>query len=402
MKKAAVLTLLVLFVFTSIFAVSNKIVVWSSEKQVDFMKAFGEKFTRDTGILVEVQQVNFGDIKSKFLTAAQAGEGPDIIVGAHDWVGELVENGLIDSIPFSAIETDKFAQSGLNAFTVNGKLYGVPYAIEAVALLYNKDYVEEAPKTIEDLKAIAGEYTTDETLGFVYDAGNFYFSYGFIAGNGGYVFKWTKENGYDVNNIGLANDGAIKGAELIKSFFDEGLIPQGANYGTMDSMFKDGLAAMIINGPWAVKDYINAGIDFGVLPLTELKLSDGHYGKPFVGVQGLMVNARSENKALAKEFVINYLATKEGIYEFYLADPRLPARTDVAKIIEEKGGPVPKEIVDAFVKSAAGGEPMPNVPEMGSVWGPMGDALSQIINGQLEPAQALKEAVEKIKTSISK
>jgi len=375
MKKILVFALLLVFAFTSIFAVSNKIVVWCSEKQVDFIKAFGEKFTRDTGILVEVQQVNFGDIKSKFLTAAQAGEGPDIIIGAHDWVGELVENGLIDSIPFSAIEKNKFAESGLNAFTVNGKLYGIPYAIEAVALLYNKDYVEEPPKSIEELKELAAEYTTDETLGFVYDAGNFYFSYGFIAGNGGYVFKWTKAEGYDVSDLGLANEGAIEGAELIKSFFDEGLIPQGANYGTMDSMFKDGLAAMIINGPWAVKDYINAGIDFGVLPLTELKLSGDHYGKPFVGVQGLMVNARSENKALAKEFVINYLATKEGIYEFYLADPRLPARTDVAAIIEEKGGPVPKEIVDGFVKSAAGGEPMPNVPEMGSVWGPMGDAL---------------------------
>ncbi|AEX85838.1 maltose-binding periplasmic protein [Marinitoga piezophila KA3] len=401
MKKFGIILLLVIFAITS-FAASNKIVIWCSEKQADFIKTYGEKFTRDTGILVEVQQVNFGDIKSKFLTAAQAGEGPDIIIGAHDWVGELAANGLIDSIPFSAIETDKFAKSGLDAFTVNGKLYGVPYAIEAVALLYNKDYVEEPPKTIEELKELAAEYTTDETLGLVYDAGNFYFSYGFIAGNGGYVFKWTKENGYDTTDIGLANEGAVKGAELIKSFFDEGLIPQGANYGTMDSMFKDGLAAMIINGPWAVKDYINAGIDFGVLPLTELELSDGHYGKPFVGVQGLMINARSENKALAKEFVINYLATKEGVYQFYLADPRLPARTDVAAIIEEKGGPVPKEIVDGFVKSAAGGEPMPNVPEMGAVWGPMGDALSQIINGQAEPAQALKEAVEKIKTALNK
>ncbi|NUU96042.1 sugar ABC transporter substrate-binding protein [Marinitoga sp. 1135] len=401
MKKFGIILLLVIFAITS-FAASNKIVIWCSEKQPDFIKTYGEKFTRDTGILVEVQQVNFGDIKSKFLTAAQAGEGPDIIIGAHDWVGELAANGLIDSIPFSAIETDKFAKSGLDAFTVNGKLYGVPYAIEAVALLYNKDYVEEPPKTIEELKELAAEYTTDETLGLVYDAGNFYFSYGFIAGNGGYVFKWTKENGYDTTDIGLANEGAVKGAELIKSFFDEGLIPQGANYGTMDSMFKDGLAAMIINGPWAVKDYINAGIDFGVLPLTELELSDGHYGKPFVGVQGLMINARSENKALAKEFVINYLATKEGVYQFYLADPRLPARTDVAAIIEEKGGPVPKEIVDGFVKSAAGGEPMPNVPEMGAVWGPMGDALSQIINGQAEPAQALKEAVEKIKTALNK
>ena len=400
MKKTLLLALVVVFSVLSVF--SESIVIWASEKQVDFMKKIGAQFAKDTGINVDVQFVNFGDIKSKFLTASQAGEGPDIIVGAHDWVGELVKNGLLDPLPTSAIETNEFAQSGLNAFTVNGKLYGLPYAIEAVALIYNKDYVETAPKTIDDMLKIAKEYTTDETLGFVYDINNFYFSYGFLKGFGGYVFNWTKENGYDVHDIGLNNEGAIKGGNLLKKFMDDGIIPAGANYNTMDSMFKDGLAAMIINGPWSLKGYIDAGIDFGVVPLTELELEPGKPAKPFVGVQGLMVNAKSKNKALAKEFVINYLATKEGIYNFYVADPRLPARNDVLEIIKEKGGPIPEDIVEEFIKSAAGGEPMPNVPEMGMVWSPMADALNNITSGNQTPEQALNDAVSKIKSSMSK
>ena len=394
--------ILLILVISFVLFAQNKIVIWSSEKQVDFLKKIGEQFTKDTGILVEVQQVNFGDIKTKFITAAQAGEGPEIIVGAHDWVGELVANGLLEPIPTKGWEINKYAKSALNAFTVNGKLYGLPYAIEAVALLYNKDYVEEPPKNIEELIELAKEISGDELVGFIYDAGNFYFSYGFIAGYGGYVFKWDPKTGYDVKDIGLANEGAIKGAKLIKRFFDEGIIPTGANYGTMDSMFKEGLAAMIINGPWAVKDYIDAGIDFGVLPLTKLELEEGKYGKPFVGVQGLMVNALSPNKSFAIEFLLKYLSSKEAMYEFYKADPRLPSRGDVVDLIKAKGGPVPFEIVKGFTESAAGGEPMPNVPEMGSVWGPMGDALSQIINNQLDPETAMKEAVTKIKTAIGK
>ncbi|HOO73670.1 MAG TPA: maltose ABC transporter substrate-binding protein [Tepiditoga sp.] len=398
MKKWAILALVMMLSVVSVF--SATIVIWSSEKQVDFMKKIGQQFTKDTGITVDVQMVNYGDIKSKYLTAAQAGEGPDIIVGAHDWVGELVENGLVESIPFSAIESDKFAESGLNAFTVDGKLYGVPYAIEALAILYNKDYIPEPPATFAELKEIAKDYTTDETLGFVFDAANFYHAYGFLAGMGGNVFAWDKKTGYDVNNIGLNNEGAIEGLKLITSLYEEGIIPQGANGNTADSMFKEGLAAAIINGPWAVADYLNAGIDFGVLPLTELELAPGKYGKPFVGVQGLMINSKSANKAFAKEFVINYLATADGIYNFYIADPRLPSRNDVTELIKTKGGPVPQEIVDEFVKSAAGGEPMPNVPEMGSVWSPMADALSLAYSGQLSPAEALNDAVSKIKEAI--
>jgi maltose/maltodextrin transport system substrate-binding protein len=100
------------------------------------------------------------------------------------------------------------------------------------------------------------------------------------------------------------------------------------------------------------------------------------------------------------EFIINYLATAEGIYQFYISDPRLPSRVDVSQIIEEQGGPVPADIVDAFTESAAGGEPMPNIPAMQSVWQPMSDALNNIINGTQTPEDALNDAVSKIKAAL--
>ncbi len=398
MKKFLVLSLLVVFAVASVFSAS--IVIWASEAQVDFMRNIGERFTRDMGINVEVQQVNFGDINSNFITASQQGEGPDIIIGAHDWVGELVANGLLEPIPFTAIETELFAQAGLDAFTVNGRLYGMPYAIESIGIYYNKDYVPEPPKTIQELMAIAKDYTTSSTRGFIYDATNFYFSYPFISGFGGYIFDWNARTGYNANNVGLNNQGAVKGAQLIKSFYDEGLVPQGVNYDIMNSMFVQGTAAMIVNGPWAATEYVNAGIDFGVLPLTELELEPGKNAIPFVGVQGLMINSKSNNKAFAMEFIINYLATAEGIYNFYLADPRLPSREDVAQIIETQGGPVPADVVQAFIISAAGGHPMPNIPEMQLVWEPMADALRLITTGERTPQQAMADVVARITESL--
>lgn len=391
MKKFLVLMMALLV----IFAFSSKITIWCSEKQVDILQRLSAEYKAKTGIDVEVQQMDFGSIKPKFLNAAQAGNGPDIIIGPHDWVGELVVNGLLEPITVLP-EKDKYYKTALDAFTFNGQLYGVPYAMEAIALIYNKDFVEEPPKTIEELikkaKEIDEEYE-GEVRGFVYDAANFYFSAPFIFGYGGYVFKRTPK-GLDVHDIGLANEGAIKGAKLIKRFFDEGILQPGDNYNIMDSLFKDGSAAMIINGPWAVKAYKEAGVNYGVAPIPDLE--PGKKAKPFVGVQGFMVNAKSHNKVVALDFLINFIARKEIFYKLYLADPRIPSRKDVLSMVKDN-----PDIV-GFTKSASVGIPMPNVPEMAAVWGAMGDALNLIINGKASPEEAMKNAVQKIKSQIEK
>ncbi len=391
MRKFLVVLLSILIVF----AFSTKITIWCSEKQVDILQKLGEEYKAKTGVEVEIQQVDFGSIKSKFLTAAQSGEGPDIIVGAHDWVGELVVNGLLEPISFLP-DKNLYFETAIKAFSYGGKLYGVPYAMEAIALIYNKDYVENPPKTIEDLIQLAKQIDEEyegEVRGFVYDAANFYFSAPFLFGFGGYIFKETPK-GLDVHDIGLANDGAIKGAKLIKRFFDEGILQSGDNYGIMDSLFKEGSAAMIINGPWSVKAYKEAGVDYGVVPIPDL--APGVKAKPFVGVQGFMVNAKSPNKQIAIDFLLHYIATKDAMYQLYLGDPRIPSRKDVFSMIKDNPD------IEGFTNSAKYGTPMPNVPEMSAVWGAMGDALNLIINGKQTPEEALKDAVKKITEQIEK
>ncbi|AEH50238.1 maltose/maltodextrin ABC transporter substrate-binding protein MalE [Pseudothermotoga thermarum] len=387
MRKFAVILLVALV--TLIFA-QQKLVIWCSEKQVDILQALGQEFKARYGVEVEVQYVPFGDIKPKFLTAAPQGQGADIIVGAHDWVSELVANGLLEPIS-SFAEINQFFETGLEAFSYGGKLYGLPYALEAIALIYNKDYVPQPPKTIDELIAIAKQIDKEfggEVRGFIIPATTFYFVVPFIFGYGGYVFKSTPA-GLDVKDIGLANEGAIKGLELLKRFVDEGIITPGDNYEIMDSMFREGRAAMIINGPWAIKAYADAGIDYGVALIPDL--APGLVARPFVGVQGFMVNTKSPNLALAKEFLINYIAKKDTMYRIYLADPRLPARKDVLELVKDNPDVV------AFTHSAANGIPMPNVPQMGFVWGAMDDALNLVVNGRATPAEAAKTAVERIK-----
>jgi maltose/maltodextrin transport system substrate-binding protein len=396
MRKLAAVLLVLLLVLS--FA-SAKLVIWSSENQIPALEKLAADFESDYGIQVEIQQVNFGDIKSKFLTAAPAGEGPDIIVGAHDWVGELAINGLIEPIPFLP-EADQYYDVTLDAFSYGGNLYGVPYTVEAIAIIYNKDLVFKAPKTISELEELAFEAADDEVVDLIYAVGDFYHSAPFILGRGGYIFKETAA-GLDVTDIGLNNEGAIAGGNLIKSWFDKGLLPGGPNYNLMDSLFKDGLAAFIINGIWATPSYRDAGIDYAILPFSEITFDDGTTPRPFVGVQGFMINSKSPNKLEATEFVVNYIGSFEGQYGMFLGERRGTARADVFAFIEADAGPELYDVLQ-FSKSASVGTPMPNVPEMASVWGAMGDALGLIINGQDTVENAFNSAVEKIKTTIGK
>ncbi|HOJ92393.1 MAG TPA: maltose/maltodextrin ABC transporter substrate-binding protein MalE [Dictyoglomaceae bacterium] len=395
MKKRLVLIVLLSFIIFSITpaAVPGKITIWASEAQVQQLKDFVKGFTAKYGIQVEVNEVSFSDIKPKFITSAPTGEGPDIIVGAHDWIGELVANGLllpIDFLPNNVLS--QFTPVTLQAMSYKGKLYGIPYSQEAVALIYNKNLVPTPPTTYESLVRVAKKLTKGGTYGFLYDYNNFYYSFAFFSALGGYVFKETPQ-GLDPLDIGLANEGSIKGAQKLVDLFKEGILKQGIDYQTTTSLFSEGKLGMMITGPWEIDNIKRAKINYGVAKLPKI---DGKPMRPFVGVQGFMLNSRSPNIAILKTFALEALATKEIELKLFEKDPRILARKDAYKVVSSNPD------IKTFGASAADGIPMPNIPEMGPVWSSMGDALTLITSGKKTPDIALKEAVAQIKDAIQK
>jgi maltose-binding protein MalE len=58
------------------------------------------------GVDVEVVVYDFGAIRTDVQTAGPAGEGPDVFLGAHDWVGELAANGVLQPINLASVAAD--------------------------------------------------------------------------------------------------------------------------------------------------------------------------------------------------------------------------------------------------------------------------------------------------------
>jgi maltose-binding protein MalE len=369
------------------------LLIWADEKRATALEAVAPAFTEATGVEVEIVLVDFGSIKDEVTSKGPVGEGPDLFIGAHDWVGELATNGAIATIDLGA-RTSEFTSTGLDALKWEGQQYGLPYVTEAVALYYNTDLVPEAPVTLEDLTTACDAVEVDNCLGVPggNDGGDAYHHYPFISVFGGYIFGFDPATGFDVADVGLASDGAVLGAELLEGLIADGYVAS-TNYDDAKNLFLEGKQAAWLTGPWELGTLNDqTAVNWSV---TKLPTVDGNSMNPFVGVQGFYLSEYASNKALATEFLLSFIATPETMLALFEADPRGSAY--IATIDAVSGDPVNA----TFALSAADGQFMPNVPEMGAVWGPVGDNFLALRNGDIEAAAAMANAAEQVTTVIA-
>lgn len=364
--------------------------IWVDGGRVEAITALGEQFTETYDVPVAVQELGFGDIRDQLKITGPVGEGPDIIIGAHDWLGELVSNGLL--LPLDLGDTvDQIDPVAVTAFTYEGELYGLPYNTEAIALYYNTDLVPEPPATWDDLKRIAKELQDEGTVeqGYVLQQGDPYHTYPIVTGFGGYVFGRDADGNYDPSDLGLDTDGGIAAMTEIDAMVKAGLLRQDVDYETMMTLFKEGKSAMFITGPWALGDVRAAGVNYGVAPIPMMVEEP----RPFVGSQGFMVSAFGKNQPLAQAFLTEFLATDEAMLALYDAVPASPAWLPVRDQVDDPD-------LAAFAASAANGEPMPAIPEMSAVWEAWGKAVTLIFQQQQAPESAISEAADTIRATI--
>jgi maltose-binding protein MalE len=249
------------------------------------------------------------------------------------------------------------------------------------------------PTTREELLN-AKSLVKDGVQPLVFPVTTFYFYAPFHFGFGGGIFAY-KNGKLTVDPI--KNEGAIQAMNYLLQLKKNGVLPQDPpDYSMMMDSFTKGKAAMIINGPWAWGDIKKK------VPSASIELIPG--GKPFVGVKNIYMSSESQNKEAALEFMKFFtgLVTDEDGYNapYRLAKEvgHIPALVDLYMKSDIRND----EVIKGFSAQAALGIPMPNIPEMGSVWGEMDSALQLVYTGQQTPKQALESAYEKIMAKINK
>jgi arabinogalactan oligomer / maltooligosaccharide transport system substrate-binding protein len=367
------------------------LLVWEAKEWRPFMDEIIKQFTAKYNIQVKMDEVGAGDQVNKLTNDGPAGIGADVVVFPHDNLGKAVAAGLVLPNDFYGdVTTKENSDVAIQGATFGGKLYGYPRSVETYAMFYNKDLIPQAPKTMEEVKTFAKTFNDPgkNKYAFMWDVGNFYFSYPYLSAQGGYVFG---KNGTDKSDIGLANDGAVKGAAYFASLKKDVLpLKSGdVNYDIKKGLFTGGTLAMNVDGPWAIGDIKKSGIKFGVAPLPSM---DGKPAVSFAGIKAWYVNSYSKYPKAARLFARFASDQKAQLLE-YKTVGSLPANKAVAEDPAVKGD----EIVTAFLQQFKTSQAMPSIAEMGNVWTPIGGALGEIWNDGKDPKAALDNAVKQIK-----
>ncbi|RCU51021.1 maltose/maltodextrin ABC transporter substrate-binding protein MalE [Corallincola luteus] len=359
--------------------------IWADKGTVQ-MQAVAAKFTEDTGIPVTV--VKQGDAPGMFGIAAGGGEGPDIMLWAHDRYGDWGTGGLIQPLKPSRHILENTLDYAWDAVTVNGDIFAYPIAIEAVSLIYNKALIDQTPASFEAMFELHKSLMSESKVAAIaWDYNNTYFTWPILAAHGARPFAKTAK-GYDTSETGANSEGAIYGAQLLKRMIDEGLMEKHIDYSVMDMKFSKGEVAMVISGPWYWDDLDKTGIDFGVVPLPRV---NGHHSKAFVGVYGATINGNTPNKDLAVEFIENYLLTQDNLTLYHSSNELgVSANKQLRQVMLKDSR------LAATYRSAELGELMPNVNKMGQFWSAMNAALSNITTGRQSPESALNAAAKRI------
>jgi maltose-binding protein MalE len=364
--------------------------ILADETMGPILEEFVPDYAAQAGIEVIVESVAFGDIGERVRNAIPAGEGPDIFVSAHDQIGNYIEGGLIAPVDISSVQ-DNILDSAVNAFTYNSQVWALPYATENVALFRNVDLVPEPVETWDEMMEVGAALMADGTVQNVTIFPNTnYHIYGLNTAYGGYIFGQDADGNFLPDDVGLDSPGFIASGEFIQNAVNEGWVPSTADGAAADALFGEGGIPFVINGPWGLNTYREAGVNYAVDPLPA---GDAGPGAPFLGARGFMVNAQSENQLLAQAFLTELLASDEFMAELQARDPRIPAWIPTLEAEEDPD-------IAAFGVITPYASPMPNIPQMGAVWGSWGDSVQLIMNGE-DVTESLTNGANQVREAIA-
>jgi arabinogalactan oligomer/maltooligosaccharide transport system substrate-binding protein len=378
-------------------AAEGELLVWADETRASIISEIGEQFTTDTGVTVNVVEKANENLRADFETQAPSGQGPDIIVGAHDWIGNFIANGLIAPIELGDKAGD-FQQVAVDAFSFEGQVYGLPYAVENVALLRNTDLAPDQPASWDEMIA-AGQALVDSgdaSLPFAVqmngEAGDPYHFYPLQTSYGAFVFGQTEDGTWNPDDVQLDNEGGLQFAQDLSQWAQDGIVSADVSGDIAITEFNEGRVPFWITGPWNVAGAQEAGIN---LVAEEIPGPGGQTAAPFVGVQGFMISALSENTLLANEFVVNYLGTEEVAQQLFDAGGRAPALTSVFDQVSSD------PIIAGFGSVGAEGSPIPNIPAMAAVWEEWGNAQGAIVLQRGDPVELWTTMADKVRENIA-
>lgn len=391
---------------------SSTLVIWTDSYRVKAFNQIGAQYHKaHPSVTIKVVQKQFGvsgagTIGGDLATTSVA-NAPDIITVANDWVGQLSANGLILPLHLTKKQKapfPKYTLDGCSYGTTVKNLYCIPTQIENIGLVVNTK-LAKIPTSWAALEkaAVAWKKKHHTAVGIAVPDGqpngDAYHMYPFLSGLGGFIFARNAAGLLQPCKVGVASPSVMSHASMIDKWNKEGLINSNVDYGTAKDLFMKGKVPYWITGPWESSSLTDKSLNaafghFKIIQIPKIVKS----AVPFLGIQGASISKYAGPHgvgAIAADFVGNYLTTASGQAKLANAEGRYPASTAAGKLVHDK-------VLAQFGAASKGGVPMPNIPQMNSVWQYLGQAwvLSTKGSGATPAHTAFSNAAQQIKNAI--
>ncbi len=332
------------------------------------------------------------EARTNFIISSLAGKGPALIHGANDNIGPFVELGVIQPMEdyFSQSELDEFLDDPFPANTYfKGHLYQVADRVgNHLCLVYNKKLVKKPPQTMHELIEMGKKLTVDENgdgrperYAIAWNYTEPFFFVPFITGYGGWLFD-------DQYRPTLNTEATKKAAQLIYDLVNKyKIMPKEADYEIANALFKDGLAAMIINGPWSWSTYLKNNIPIGIARIPKID-ETGLWPAPLVSPMGYSLNKNLTGEKLQVTVKLLKFLTSDSVQlRFTKLSGSIPSRKTAFKdsLVQNN------EIIRAALDQLLVGRPMPVITEMRWIFDAMRPAYQGIFTGQVTPEEAVEQ-----------
>jgi arabinogalactan oligomer/maltooligosaccharide transport system substrate-binding protein len=381
-------------------AVSGTITYWDTSDAKNeapayqaLIKDFEAKYPK---IKVNYQNVDFTTVEQKFKAAAQSGKGaPDVVRTDVGLIPEYASLHYIAPLDGTAAlqDTQDFVTGPLDTTKYDGKTYGVPSVTDTLGLLYNKEIFAKAgiaqpPATWDELIAdsatikqkvpgVAGTYVNPDS----------YFLFPLLFGEGADLADPAAKK------ITINSPAAVKAVTEAKKIYDTSSLKVdfASAYDNMQTSFKTGKVAMLIQGPWSVGDDLTGSAfkgkesNLGYAPVPA-----GSSGKALAPTGGhdLAVYQGSRNLDAAYLFT-QFMTSSSSQQQIALKNGTLPTRTSAytPEVLKNPTIAGFKPIMDTA-------RPRVALPQVGSLFTPLQQEYIKILQGQTSVRSGLDAAAK--------
>lgn len=371
--------------------------IQAGDDEIPGLRRIAEGFTQQTGVNVEyIQREINADSISDFIAQSPMGQAPDIIISPHDSLGQLATNGVVASVELGDRAQD-FTDNALTAVVFDGVSYGVPYAVECVALIRNDQITDAQPESFDELRRIGRRLMQEQGLSYPLavsqspTSGDPYHLYPLQTSFGAEVFLRTEDGEY-LPELTMGGSEGEAFADYLAELGEAGDVQTSMTPDIASEAFLNGESPFLIGGPWELAAIEAAGMRCTVLPVPP---AGDQPARPFAGVQALFVNAHAANPVAAHDFVTNWLPTTEAQTALYESTGRPPASITAVETMDDD--PLRTEYARIADELAL---PMPSIPAMGAVWSFWGTTENAILDGRAEPGPQWQSMIESIEGQI--